>query len=167
MKPNSIKSTVFAKGWRCGAVMLASVCLVWVAFVSSEAQHETLKRVTSLELGQAAEGARVTIVSDSALNDYEAFRRGDRFYVKIPQAEIAFSQPRFSGDGFDDVQVQKVEVSVAIRLTSQVIVRLPLKAIAVLQIKAVQIDNAPPLGRCRPTGRRLHTKDSPMDSGTK
>jgi len=34
----------------------------------------------------------VTIVSDSALNDYEAFRRGDRFYVKIPQAEFAFSQ---------------------------------------------------------------------------
>ncbi len=119
MKPNSIKSTVFAKGWRCGAVMLASVCLVWVAFVSSEAQHETLKRVTSLELGQAAEGARVTIVSDSALNDYEAFRRGDRFYVKIPQAEFAFSQPRFSGDGFDDVQVQKVGDSVVVSFKLQ------------------------------------------------
>jgi hypothetical protein len=119
MKPNSIKSTVFANGWRSGAVLLASVCLVWVAFVSSSAQHKTLKRVTSLQLGQAAEGARVTIVSDSALNDYEAFRRGDRFYVKIPQAEFAFSQPRFNGDGFDDVQVQRVGDSVVVSFKLQ------------------------------------------------
>ncbi len=119
MKPNSIKSTVFANGWRWGAVLLASVCLVWVAFVSSSAQLKTLKRVTTLQLGQAAEGARVTIVSDSALNDYEAFRRGDRFYVKIPQAEFTFSQPRFNGDGFDDVQVQKVGDSVVVSFKLQ------------------------------------------------
>ncbi len=118
MKPNSINS-VFANGWRCGAVLLASLCLVWVAFVSSSAQLKTLKRVTALQLGQAAEGARVTIVSDSALNDYEAFRRGDRFYVRIPQAEFAFSQPRFSGDGFDDVQVQRVGGSVVVSFKLQ------------------------------------------------
>jgi len=119
MKPNSINSTVFANGWRCGAVLLASVCLVWVAFVSSSAQLPTLKRVTALQLGQAAQGARVTIVSDSALNDYEAFRRGDRFYVKIPQAEFAFSQPRFSGDGFDNVQVQRVGDNVVVSFKLQ------------------------------------------------
>ena len=104
MKFNLIKSTVFANGWRCGAVLLASVCIVWVAFISSSAQLKTQKHVTSLEIGQASEGARVPVISDSALNDYEAFRRGDRFYVKIPLAEFAFSQPRFHGDGFDDVQ---------------------------------------------------------------
>lgn len=119
MKFNLIKSTVFANGWRCGAVLFASVCLVWVAFISSSAQLKTQKHVTSLEIGQASEGARVTVISDSALNDYEAFRRGDYFYVKIPLAEFAFSQPRFHGDGFDDVQVQKVGDSVVVSFKLQ------------------------------------------------
>ena len=119
MKFNLIKSTVFANGWRCGAVLFASVCFVWVAFISSSAQLKTQKHVTSLEIGQASEGARVSVISDSALNDYEAFRRGDRFYVKIPLAEFAFSQPRFHGDGFDDVQVQKVGDSVVVSFKLQ------------------------------------------------
>ncbi|MGI8835225.1 MAG: hypothetical protein ACR2H4_01135 [Pyrinomonadaceae bacterium] len=119
MKPNLIKSTLFANGWRCIAVLLASVCLVWVAFISSSAQLKAQKQVTSLQLGQAAEGARVTIISDEALNDYEGFRRGDRFYVRIPQAAFSFSQPTFHGDGFDDVQVQKVGDSVVVSFKLQ------------------------------------------------
>jgi hypothetical protein len=119
MKPNLIKSTLFANGWRCLAVLLATACLIWVAFISSSAQLKTQKHVTSLQLGQAAEGARVTVTSDGALNDYEAFRRGDRFYVKIPLAEFAFSQPRFHGNGFDDVQVQKVGDSVVVSFKLQ------------------------------------------------
>jgi hypothetical protein len=120
MKINLIKSRMFASRWRGGGVILAaSVCLVWVAFISSSAQLKASKHVTSLELGQAAEGARVTIISDSALNDYEAFRRGDRFYVKIPLAEFAFSQPRFHGNGFDDVQVEKVGDSVVVSFKLQ------------------------------------------------
>jgi hypothetical protein len=120
MKINLFKSRVFASRWRHGGVILsASVCLVWVAFISSSAQLKASKQVTSLELGQAAEGARVTIISDSALNDYEAFRRGDRFYVKIPLAQFAFSQPRFHGNGFDDVQVQKVGDSVVVSFKLQ------------------------------------------------
>jgi hypothetical protein len=119
MKFKLIKSTVLANGWRYGAVLLAAVCLVWVAFISSSAQLKTQKHVTSVRLGQAAEGARVTVISDSTLNDYEAFRRGDRFYVKIPQAEFAIAQPRFHGDGFDDVQVQKVGDSVVISFKLQ------------------------------------------------
>jgi hypothetical protein len=68
---------------------------------------------------QLAEGARVTVNADAALNDYEAFRRGDRFYVKIPLAAFSFSQPRFHGNGFDDVQVQKVGDSVVVSFKLQ------------------------------------------------
>ncbi len=118
MKFNSTKRTVFSER-RFGAVLLASVCLVWIAFISSSAQLKNQKRVTSVEMGQAAQGARVTIVSDSVLSDYEAFRRGDRFYVRIPLAEFAFSQPRFQGDGFEDVQVQKVGDSVVVSFKLQ------------------------------------------------
>jgi hypothetical protein len=119
MKINWINSTVVANRWRCGVILLASVCIIWVAFISSSAQLKAQKHVTSVEMGQAAEGARVTVISDSALNDYEAFRRGERFYVKIPLAEFSFSQPRFHGNGFDDVQVQKVGDSVVVSFKLQ------------------------------------------------
>lgn len=119
MKISWNNSTVVANRWRCGVILLASACIVWVAFISSSAQLKAQKHVTSVEMVQALEGARVTVNSDSALNDYEAFRRGDRFYVKIPLAEFSFSQPRFHGNGFDDVQVQKVGDSVVVSFKLQ------------------------------------------------
>ena len=61
-----------------------------------------------MQLGEAIEGSRVTLVSDSALSDYEAFRRGDRFYVRIPLADFTTAPPRFRANGFEDVQIQKV-----------------------------------------------------------
>ena len=119
MKLNFTDSTVFANKWRCGAIFVASICLVWVAFISSSAQLKTQRHVTSLQLGEAGTGARVIINSDLALNDYEAFRRGDHFYVKIPLAEFAFAQPGFHGNGFDDVQVQRVGDGVVISFKLQ------------------------------------------------
>ncbi len=104
-----ILKTVNLKSKRRGAVVLSlSVCLILIAFATVAAQLKPQRRITALQLGDAAEGARVTIVSDVALNDYEAFRRGDRFYVKIPLADFASIPPSFRADGFEDVQVQKV-----------------------------------------------------------
>ncbi|MFN2511357.1 MAG: HEAT repeat domain-containing protein [Pyrinomonadaceae bacterium] len=71
------------------------------------AQSEKQKRVTSVALGTATEGSRVTVLSDSALDDYEAYRRGDRFYVRIPAVDFASVVPNLSGAGFEDVRVQK------------------------------------------------------------
>ncbi|HEX8853755.1 MAG TPA: HEAT repeat domain-containing protein, partial [Pyrinomonadaceae bacterium] len=49
----------------------------------------------------------MTIRSDTPLNDYSAYRSGDRFYVVIPKAN-ANSVPRgASGRGFSDMQVQQ------------------------------------------------------------
>ncbi len=100
--------------WRPAVVLFAFVGLIWLATTLGLSQVKSQKRVTALQLGDAAEGARVTIVSDSALNDYEAFRRGDRFYVKIPLAEFAAASPNFRGNGFEDVRVQKVGDSVIV-----------------------------------------------------
>jgi hypothetical protein len=119
MKTSWNNSTVVSNRWRCGALFVASVCVVWIAFISIAAQLKVQKHVTSVEMNQASEGARVTVISDSTLNDYEAFRRGDRFYVKIPLAEFSFAQPRFHGNGFDDVQVQKVGDSVVVSFKLQ------------------------------------------------
>lgn len=103
-------STIMTPKRRLGVVPVGLFVVMFVvacAVAVGLAQVTTVKRITSVQMGDASEGARVTMVSDSALNDYEAFRRGDRFYVRIPVANFASTEPRFRGDGFDNVQVQQ------------------------------------------------------------
>src|SRR5438552_2438593 len=107
------------KRWLLGVIGMASVLLIWFALTAGAAQLRNQKQIKSLRVGEAAEGSRVTVVSDSALSDYEAFRRGDRFYVKIPAADIASGQRLLRGTGFDDGQVQKVGDSTIISFRLQ------------------------------------------------
>lgn len=108
MKTNFLKSMRTGSKRRGSLALLSFVSVVLLVFSSSLAQQKASKRVTGLQLGDAFEGSRVTIVSDTALSDYEAYRRGDRFYVKIPLADFASAVPHFRANGFDDVQVQRV-----------------------------------------------------------
>ncbi|MDQ2937509.1 MAG: hypothetical protein M3R67_08365, partial [Acidobacteriota bacterium] len=119
MKIKLLEAGVLKDIWRCGVVLFAFLFLLWLGTTPGSAQSKNQKRVTSLQLAGASDGSRVTIVSDSALSDYEAFRRGDRFYVKIPLAYFSSSLPRFRGDGFEDVQVQKVGGSVLVSFKLQ------------------------------------------------
>lgn len=119
MKLNSINSIFQGISWRHSVIVLAFLMLVSFGISSSLAQKNSQKRITSLQFGELAEGSRVSIFSDSALNDYEAFRRGDRFYVRIPLADFTASQPNFRGDGFDDVQVQRSGDSILISFKLQ------------------------------------------------
>jgi len=48
----------------------------------------------------------ITITSDAPLNDYEAYRSGNRYYVVLPHANAAGLPDKLRGRGFDDVQVQ-------------------------------------------------------------
>ncbi|MDT4895798.1 MAG: hypothetical protein QOH25_875 [Acidobacteriota bacterium] len=65
------------------------------------------KSITPLRSGDTAEGSRITITSDAPLNDYSAYRSGDRYYVVIPEANAPRAQSGMRGRGFEDVQVQK------------------------------------------------------------
>lgn len=107
MKFRYLKSVSTTDRRRIG-VALSFLACISLTLTSSVAQLKTQRRVMGLQLGPAAEGSRVTIVSDSPLNDYEGFRRGDRFYVKIPLADFMSGMPQFRADGFENVQVQKV-----------------------------------------------------------
>lgn len=65
------------------------------------------KSITPLRSSESAEGSRVMITSDAPLNDYRAYRSGDRFYVVVPKADAPRAQSGMRGKGFEDVQVGK------------------------------------------------------------
>jgi hypothetical protein len=115
MKP---KSHIFLTGKNQQGGLFA-LGLILLALTVSFAQGKTQKRVTGLQLGDAFEGSRVSINADANLADYEAFRRGDRFYVRIPAAEFVSAVPHYRANGFDDVQVQKVGDSVVVSFKLQ------------------------------------------------
>src|SRR5947208_1373129 len=62
--------------------------------------------VATLHSTDSSEGSRVAISSDQSLNNYEAYRRGDRFYVKIPAADVPRAEA-MRGRGFADVKSQR------------------------------------------------------------
>jgi HEAT repeat protein len=74
------------------------------AAAAAQAQKKNLTRVNSTE---TPEGSSITIISDSALNDYSAYRGGDRFYVLIPEADASRVASGLRGRGFADVRAQK------------------------------------------------------------
>jgi len=64
------------------------------------------RHVTTLRSNDSPQGSRVTISSDQSLMEYEAYRQADKFYLRIPAAEV----PRVEavrGRGFADVSAQR------------------------------------------------------------
>jgi len=107
MKTELLKS-MNSETKRPNGALLFCVCLTLLFFTPAASQVRENKQITAIQLGGAAEGSRVTVVSDSPLIDYRAFRRGDRFYVKISLADLTAPPPHFRADGFEDIQIQKV-----------------------------------------------------------
>lgn len=70
--------------------------------------NNSVKRphVATLRASDSPEGSRVALSSDQSLSDYEAYRRGDRFYVKIPAADVPRAEV-LRGRGFADVKAQR------------------------------------------------------------
>ncbi len=62
--------------------------------------------VATLRANDSPDGSRVALTSDQSLNNYEAYRRGDRFYVRIPAADVPRAEAT-RGRGFADVKAQR------------------------------------------------------------
>ena len=60
----------------------------------------------TIRSADSADGSRVSITGDQSLADYEAYRRGERFYVKIPASEVPRAEG-VRGRGFGDVTAQR------------------------------------------------------------
>jgi HEAT repeat protein len=73
---------------------------------AGQQQPKRAKRITPLRASDSAQGSRVTITSDGELNDYSAYRSGDRFIVVIPQAQGGGGEGA-RGRGFEGAQVSR------------------------------------------------------------
>ena len=63
-------------------------------------------KITTLRASDSAEGSRVAVMADQSLSEYEAYRRGDRFYVRIPPADVPRAEA-VRGRAFSDIKVQR------------------------------------------------------------
>lgn len=107
MKLKNVKTRELRK--RGYAVVVAfSLCLIFCLSVVRGGAQKAQKRITSIWTATGAEGSRVTVAADKQLSDYEAYSRGDRFYVKIPLADLPSTTGSLLGRGFDDVQIHRV-----------------------------------------------------------
>jgi len=94
-----------------GTALLAASTIIAQSKIirpSGQSNSNSGKRthVATLHSSDSSEGSRVAITSDQSLNDYEAYRRGDRFYVKIPAADVPRAEA-LRGRGFADVKSQR------------------------------------------------------------
>src|SRR5438445_11593023 len=64
------------------------------------------EHVATLRSTDSPQGSRVALTSDQSLRDYEAYRSGDRFYVRIPAADIQRAEA-VHGRAFADVRSQR------------------------------------------------------------
>jgi hypothetical protein len=95
---------------------------------SGKRQH-----IATLRSSDSSEGSRVALTSDQSLNDYEAYRRGDRFYVKIPAVDVPRAEA-LRGRGFADVKAQRNGDSTVVSF------RLPPGASARVEQRANRLD---------------------------
>jgi hypothetical protein len=74
--------------------------------------------VATLRASDSPDGSRVSLSSDQSLNNYEAYRRGDRFYVRIPGSDVPRAES-IRGRGFSDVKVQRTGDSTVVSFRLQ------------------------------------------------
>src|SRR5438552_51235 len=94
-----------------GVALLAASTIIAQSKIirpSGQGNSNSSKRthIATLHSTDSSEGSRVEITSDQSLNNYEAYRRGDRFYVKIPAADVPRAEA-VRGRGFADVKAQR------------------------------------------------------------
>ena len=144
----------------CSVALL--FCAALVAAQSKPGQGNSNKsgkrqHVATLRSSDTAEGSRVAISSDQSLSDYEAYRRGDRFYVKLPAADVPRAEAT-RGRGFADVKVQRGADSTVVSF------RLQPGTTAHVEQRSNKLDvvfNAPGAPRASATGTNSSGRDNP------
>jgi TolA-binding protein len=84
------------------------------------------KRLAPLRTVGSPGGTRVVVASDAALSDYSAYRRGDDFCLRIPQAQADTTQRIVNGQGFTAARIEPTggDVLLTFRLEAGATVRV-------------------------------------------
>jgi len=90
----------------CGVTVAAQSRIIRPQSQPNTSASAKRQHTATLRASDSPDGSRVALSSDQSLNDYEAYRRGDRFYVRIPQSEVPRAET-VRGRGFADVKAQK------------------------------------------------------------
>jgi len=104
----TISSSVLRPGGIISLALWLSLAQSQIVTPAQQNNSNSGKRqhVATLRSSDSQEGSRVAISSDQSLNNYEAYRRGDRFYVKIPAADVPRAEA-LRGRGFAEVTAQR------------------------------------------------------------
>lgn len=89
-----------------GAGLAVAQSRITTSQVQTKQASGNHSHVATLRSTDSPEGSRVALSSDQSLNDYEAYRSGDRFYIKIPASDVPRAEA-LRGRGFADVKVQR------------------------------------------------------------
>jgi hypothetical protein len=105
----SSKAQAKIRARRTFSLLLATLALLYSTGIGIKAQNlvaTQVRRIAPLRSTDVPEGSRVTITSDTSLDDYTAYRSLDRFHVLIPQAQLSSAVNTLSGRGFTNLQVE-------------------------------------------------------------
>ena len=107
-KPRSLHITSSVLSLAAIALLTASTVVGQRVYPSNANNSNSGKKsnVATIHSADSSEGSRVSISSNQSLADYEAYRRGDKFYVKVPAADVARAEA-VRGRGFADVSAQR------------------------------------------------------------
>jgi hypothetical protein len=129
----------------CGASGIAMQSRLIRPRTAANKNHSVKQqRVATLQATDSPEGSRVSLTADQSLDSYEAYRRGDRFYVKIPPIDVPRAEI-VRGRGFADVKVLRRADSTVISF------RLPPGAKARVEQYANKLDVVFTMPRARPS----------------
>src|SRR5207302_654365 len=102
----------------CGVTVAAQNRIIRPQSQPNTSASAKRQHTATLRASDSPDGSSVALSSDQSLNDYEAYRRGDRFYVKIPQSEVPRAET-VRGRGFADVKAQKAGDSTVVSFRLQ------------------------------------------------
>ena len=99
------------------ALVPAAVC---PRAAASPADVPQRKRVVALRRSETPDGARFTLTSDSALDDYRSYAEGERLFILVPRASLASTRGRLAHRrGFADLRVEQREDGLVISFRLQ------------------------------------------------
>src|SRR6266404_2933385 len=102
----------------CGVTVTAQSRIIRPQTQPTASASARRQHTATLRASDSPDGSRVSLSSDQSLNNYEAYRRGDRFYVRIPAADVPRAEAT-RGRGFADVKAQRTGDSTVISFRLQ------------------------------------------------